>query len=88
MKIISPLLRERLVRRVLSALPEVVALYAHGSMVRGEPRPDSDLDLGLLLPPGAPASPRAWLVLAADLSAIAGRKVAEFCDALGLRFAS
>ncbi len=88
MEIISPLLRARLVRRVLSALPEVVALYAHGSMVRGEPRPDSDLDLGLLLPPGALASPRAWLVLAADLSAIAGRKVAEFRDALGLRIAS
>ncbi len=37
---------------VLAALPDVWAIYVHGSIANDTARPDSDLDLALLLPPG------------------------------------
>jgi predicted nucleotidyltransferase len=36
---------------VLTALPEVWAVYVYGSFARGEDWPDSDLDIAVLLPP-------------------------------------
>lgn len=46
------------VREVLSRLPEVVAGYLFGSAL-GPCRPDSDVDLGLVLAPGTP-EPAGW----------------------------
>ena len=37
---------------VLAALPDIWAIYVHGSIAGNTERPDSDLDLALLLPPG------------------------------------
>ena len=37
---------------VLTALPDIWALYVYGSFARGDEGPESDLDLGVLLPPG------------------------------------
>lgn len=34
------------------ALPDVWAVYVYGSFARRDERPDSDLDLAVLLPPG------------------------------------
>lgn len=37
---------------LLDAVPDAWAIYVFGSFARGEERPDSDLDLAILLPPG------------------------------------
>lgn len=37
---------------LLRALPDAWAIYAFGSLARGEDWPSSDLDLAVLLPPG------------------------------------
>lgn len=36
---------------LLAALPELWAIYVHGSFARGDQRPDSDLDIAILPPP-------------------------------------
>lgn len=36
---------------VRACLPDVRAIYVHGSQARGGPRPDSDIDVAVLLPP-------------------------------------
>jgi predicted nucleotidyltransferase len=36
---------------VLAALPDAWAVYAYGSIARGEEWPESDLDIAVLLPP-------------------------------------
>lgn len=53
-------------------VPDVEAIYIYGSRASGMARPDSDLDVALLLRPGAvlPVSERA--ALAADLGTSAG----------------
>lgn len=69
--------RERMfdaARRVLlSVLPQVWALYAYGSVARGDDFPRSDLDLALLLPPGEHLLDP--LSLISELSTAAGREV-------------
>lgn len=53
-----------------------VAIYLFGSHAAGTPRPDSDLDLAILLPPGAPAiSGPERLDLVGELEALANRQV-------------
>ena len=37
---------------LLKALPDAWAIYVYGSFARGDEWPTSDLDLGVLLPPG------------------------------------
>lgn len=37
---------------ILVTLPDIWAIYVHGSIARNDDMPGSDLDLGLLLPPG------------------------------------
>jgi predicted nucleotidyltransferase len=37
---------------ILATLPDIWAIYVHGSIARNDDMPGSDLDLGLLLPPG------------------------------------
>jgi uncharacterized protein len=47
--------RQRLLHRasdaVQRAIPGVIAVYAYGSVARGDDHPDSDIDLGVLLTP-------------------------------------
>jgi predicted nucleotidyltransferase len=72
-----------LAREVVSgALPHAWAAYAYGSVARGDDRPDSDLDLAVLLPPRSGLPDR--LGLMADL----GRAVARDVDLVSLREAS
>lgn len=64
---------QRLTRALVNAMPEVWAVYAYGSMVKGGERADSDLDLGVLTPPGKKISN--LLELRAELADLAGREV-------------
>jgi hypothetical protein len=45
----------------LAALPEVEAAYLFGSQAGGRARPESDIDLAILVTPGAATDPRAEL---------------------------
>lgn len=66
-------------------LPALQAVYGFGSCFNGQARPESDLDLALLLPPGpAPAQPLALTPLYAELCRLSGRPV----DLIDLRRAS
>ena len=61
-----------IVDAVVRAVPRVHAIYVFGSRARASHRRDSDLDLGLLLPPGAGLSADSRLRLMVDLAALAG----------------
>jgi uncharacterized protein len=63
---------DRLVDHIRRAVPEIVAIYAYGSQVRGGSHPESDLDLALLLPRSSQISPTALLDLQGDLETVAG----------------
>ena len=58
---------------LLKAIPDVWAIYAYGSMVNGTEHDGSDLDLGVLMPPGKRIPD--LLTLKASLSELAGREV-------------
>jgi predicted nucleotidyltransferase len=60
-------------KELLGAMPDAWACYAFGSVVRGDSRPDSDIDLAVLLPPGH--SIPEPLQLAARLVSSLGRDV-------------
>ena len=62
-----------LVEGIRSEVPDVVAVYLFGSAVTGELRPDSDIDLAVLLPTTLPTA-RLW-ALAQSLAVSAGRDV-------------
>ena len=47
---VDEVLLAEIVKIILRDLPETQAVYLYGSYVRGEQRPDSDMDLGVLLP--------------------------------------
>ena len=70
---------EALLTSVVSHLrrnvPGLVAVYVFGSAVHDGLRPDSDLDVALLLRPGAVLPAEQRLGLTADLTAIAARPV-------------
>lgn len=70
------------VRLLCDELPELQALYVFGSFARGDSRPESDLDLAILVP--RPLDPlRRWL-LQENIAAAVGRNV----DLVDLRNAS
>ena len=56
-----------------AALPEAWAIYVYGSFARGDERPDSDLDLAVLLAPGAKLPDK--LALISEVSQQVGRDV-------------
>lgn len=58
---------------LLKALPDAWAVYLYGSFSRGEEWPDSDVDLGVLLPPGQQIEDK--LSLTAELSHAVRREV-------------
>lgn len=70
------------VRSLLAHWPDALAMYAFGSRVQGHARPDSDLDLALLVP--GYAQPLQRWELAQQLAAALGCEV----DLLDLRAAS
>lgn len=60
---------------LLRAVPEICAAYLHGSAVKGGLRPDSDVDIAVLLFPGRSLEPAMRLELASELEAVLGRTV-------------
>lgn len=66
---------ELLIAHLRRHAPGLVAVYLYGSAVRDGLRPDSDLDVGILLPPGADLAPEQRLALASELGSLAGRPV-------------
>lgn len=72
----------RLVAKLQEAVPELLAIYAFGSQIQGSARPDSDLDLAVLV--AGYADPVALWTLTSDLAEIAGCEV----DLLDFRAAS
>ena len=74
--------RSAIIQRLKSQLPNVLGIYAFGSRIRGDARPDSDLDLAVLV--AGYADPLQLFQLSAELADIAGCEV----DLLALRAAS
>ncbi|UZR29217.1 type VII toxin-antitoxin system MntA family adenylyltransferase antitoxin [Methylococcus mesophilus] len=74
--------RTSILRTLQSGLPQLLAVYAFGSRIRGDARPDSDLDLAVLV--AGYADPVVLWELAGELSDAAGCQV----DLLDLRAAS
>lgn len=74
--------RQRLVALLRSRVPGLLAVYGFGSRVQGQARPDSDLDLAVLVAGYADVL-RLW-ELASDLADVVGCAV----DLLDLRAAS
>jgi predicted nucleotidyltransferase len=67
-------------RDVLSTLlPDAWAIYVFGSFARGDERPDSDLDLAVLLPP------KAIIPDKLDVIAEVSRRVGREADLVNLR---
>lgn len=60
-------------RIIGAALPDAWAIYVYGSVARSDDTPTSDLDLAVLLPPGATIPDR--LGLMADVAIAVGRDV-------------
>lgn len=78
----SVLNREAILRMLRDRVPGMLALYAFGSRIQGSARPDSDLDLAVLV--AGYADPLALWALAGELEEVAGCPV----DLLDLRAAS
>ena len=67
----------RLTDRLQLEFPDVQAIYVYGSVASGTERADSDVDIGLLLPPSR-AKELGSLALSSakiDLESVAGREV-------------
>ena len=60
---------------ILEGDPRVIAVYVLGSAARDEMRPDSDIDLALLLTPGASLPATELVGLATTLSNVLGHPV-------------
>jgi predicted nucleotidyltransferase len=79
----SPLL-EQLIRTlapVFAAYRAIAVAYLFGSVARGEARPESDLDVGLVYPQrGGAEHPRIASELAAQLGRASGREAIDVVD--------
>jgi uncharacterized protein len=64
-----------MVATIRRAAPATIAVYAYGSCARGQPRPDSDVDLGVVLPPGQHLPAATRIELGAELARLAHRAV-------------
>jgi uncharacterized protein len=70
--------------QLLAALPDAWAFYVYGSVARGNARPDSDVDLAVLLPPGHKLPDRLRLIaklanaLGRDIDLVDLREVGDF----------
>ena len=79
---IAPAVIDSLVRRLQSLLPGLLAVYGFGSRVQGKARPNSDLDMAVLV--AGRADPVLFWKWAGELADVAGCPV----DLLDLRAAS
>lgn len=61
-----------LVRDIIAAVPDVRAIYVHGSYAGGGLHAESDLDLAILLPPGRVMNGMDLLKLRVELASKAG----------------
>lgn len=68
-------LRDALISKIREAIPNVLAIYAYGSRVKGGVHAESDLDLALLLPVGQTVPTALLMQLSGDLEAFAGCSV-------------
>lgn len=75
-------LRQPLIEALRAALPELLSIYAFGSLVSGQSGPESDHDLAVLVP--GKVDPLRLFELASELAGIAKRSV----DLLDFRAAS
>ena len=76
-----------IVHSILAAYPNAQAIYLYGTWGTADQRPDSDLDVAVLLPPevARAVAPSAWRGLAAEV-ALAAR--VERADVVNVRTAS
>lgn len=65
-------LLSRIVEHIRAIFPNLQAIYAYGSRVRGDQHPGSDIDLALLLPRRIEVSPLQIAQLQGDLESLAG----------------
>jgi uncharacterized protein len=65
-------LKNQVTSRILKSVPDVAAIYAYGSRIKGAVHPESDLDLALLLPPAHELHVEILAQLEGDLEALAG----------------
>lgn len=68
-------LRKALVEAVRLRVPDIDAIYLFGSVARDRPRPGSDVDVALLLPPGRTLSFDELLTTMAELGGLTHRTV-------------
>ena len=68
-------LRKALVEVVRRGVPDIDGIYLFGSEARGRPRPGSDIDVALLLPPGRKLSLDELLATMAELESLTHRTV-------------
>lgn len=68
------------IREVLAAVPEVAAAYLFGSVARGTPRDDSDLDIGVVYPRGVRSHERIAPTLASALARATGFEHVDVVD--------
>ena len=68
-------LEKGLVEVVRRVVPDVDAIYLFGSLARGRTRPDSDVDVAILLSPGRTLPPGGLLSTMAELESLTHRTV-------------
>lgn len=66
---------DRVVALILDRVPQVQGIYLFGSFATGEAHSESDLDLGVLLPPGMILPSTHVRTLSEDLSELVGRDI-------------
>ena len=73
-----------IVHPVLAAYPDVQAVYLYGTWGTADQRPDSDLDVAVLLPPetARAVEPSAWHDLAAEVALVAKVERADLVNVL------
>lgn len=73
-----------IVRPILAAYPDVQAVYLYGTWGTAHQRPDSDLDVAVLLPPevARAVEPSAWHRLAAEVALAAKVERADVINVL------
>ncbi len=74
--------RDALIHSLQAKIPDLLAIYAFGSRIQGTARPDSDLDLAILV--AGYADPLTLFEVANELADVAGYAI----DLLDLRAAS
>lgn len=75
----QPLIYDEIRRIILKAIPDVLAVYLFGSRADGTFNPNSDFDLGILLPRNNLIDDRALFYLQQDISSSINHDVDLIC---------